>query len=494
MLFLNTMSLFLNELLELDLPLNPYITGMSVDSHTVTTGQVFFAIAGRHTHGEVYIDDALQRGAVAVVKEAADNQVIFSELDGMTGKVPCIAMPNLAQKLGSYAAKFYHYPTQEMQVIGVTGTNGKTSVTHFISQILQQLTQQPCGLIGTLGYGVYGKLHAGLHTTPEAIRLQSLFAQLHDQQVKTVVMEVSSHGLAQGRVNATKFDIAVFTNLTRDHLDYHGTMQAYGEAKQILFHFPEVTAAVINADDEFGQKLLRDLPARVHPLTYSLEHENSDVFAQFQPTSAGYVVKIHSAWGQGEFVLPLLGKFNIYNMLAALTVLLPLGLPFAQVLTACAHLTPVAGRMEKLTQPQQPMAIIDYAHTPDALQKVLVAVRQHCAGKLWCVFGCGGDRDRGKRAVMGQIAQQYADAVVLTDDNPRHEASEAIIADISVGCPNPIAIIPMREQAILYALAAATMNDAVVIAGKGHEDYQEVGGQRFPFSDKTVIEKWFGQS
>ena len=494
MLFLNTMSLFLNELLELDLPLNPYITGMSVDSHTVTTGQVFFAIAGRHTHGEVYIDDVLQRGAVAVVKEAADNQVIFSELDGMTGKVPCIAMPNLAQKLGSYAAKFYHYPTQEMQVIGVTGTNGKTSVTHFISQILQQLTQQPCGLIGTLGYGVYGKLHAGLHTTPEAIRLQSLFAQLHDQQVKTVVMEVSSHGLAQGRVNATKFDIAVFTNLTRDHLDYHGTMQAYGEAKQILFHFPEVTAAVINADDEFGQKLLRDLPARVHPLTYSLEHENSDVFAQFQPTSAGYVVKIHSAWGQGEFVLPLLGKFNIYNMLAALTVLLPLGLPFAQVLTACAHLTPVAGRMEKLTQPQQPMAIIDYAHTPDALQKVLVAVRQHCAGKLWCVFGCGGDRDRGKRAVMGQIAQQYADAVVLTDDNPRHEASEAIIADISVGCPNPIAIIPMREQAILYALAAATMNDAVVIAGKGHEDYQEVGGQRFPFSDKTVIEKWFGQS
>ena len=494
MLFLNTMSLFLNELLELDLPLNPYITGMSVDSHTVTTGQVFFAIAGRHTHGEVYIDDVLQRGAVAVVKEAADNQVIFSELAGMAGKIPCIAMPNLAQKLGSYAAKFYHYPTQEMQVIGVTGTNGKTSVTHFISQILQQLTQQPCGLIGTLGYGVYGKLHAGLHTTPEAIRLQSLFAQLHDQQVKTVVMEVSSHGLAQGRVNATKFDIAVFTNLTRDHLDYHGTMQAYGEAKQILFHFPEVTAAVINADDEFGQKLLRDLPARVHPLTYSLEHENSDVFAQFQPTSAGYVVKIHSAWGQGEFVLPLLGKFNIYNMLAALTVLLPLGLPFAQVLTACAHLTPVAGRMEKLTQPQQPMAIIDYAHTPDALQKVLVAVRQHCAGKLWCVFGCGGDRDRGKRAVMGQIAQQYADAVVLTDDNPRHEASEAIIADISVGCPNPIAIIPMREQAILYALAAATMNDAVVIAGKGHEDYQEVGGQRFPFSDKTVIEKWFGQS
>jgi len=488
------MSLFLNELLELDLPLNPYITGMSVDSHTVTTGQVFFAIAGRHTHGEVYIDDALQRGAVAVVKEAADNQVIFSELAGMAGKIPCIAMPNLAQKLGSYAAKFYHYPTQEMQVIGVTGTNGKTSVTHFISQILQQLTQQPCGLIGTLGYGVYGKLHAGLHTTPEAIRLQSLFAQLHDQQVKTVVMEVSSHGLAQGRVNATKFDIAVFTNLTRDHLDYHGTMQAYGEAKQILFHFPEVTAAVINADDEFGQKLLRDLPARVHPLTYSLEHENSDVFAQFQPTSAGYVVKIHSAWGQGEFVLPLLGKFNIYNMLAALTVLLPLGLPFAQVLTACAHLTPVAGRMEKLTQPQQPMAIIDYAHTPDALQKVLVAVRQHCAGKLWCVFGCGGDRDRGKRAVMGQIAQQYADAVVLTDDNPRHEASEAIIADISVGCPNPIAIIPPREQAILYALAAATMNDAVVIAGKGHEDYQEVGGQRFPFSDKAVVEKWFGQS
>ena len=494
MLFLNTMSLFLNELLELDLPLNPYITGMSVDSHTVTTGQVFFAIAGRHTHGEVYIDDVLQRGAVAVVKEAADNQVIFSELAGMAGKIPCIAMPNLAQKLGSYAAKFYHYPTQEMQVIGVTGTNGKTSVTHFISQILQQLTQQPCGLIGTLGYGVYGKLHAGLHTTPEAIRLQSLFAQLHDQQVKTVVMEVSSHGLAQGRVNATKFDIAVFTNLTRDHLDYHGTMQAYGEAKQILFHFPEVTAAVINADDEFGQKLLRDLPARVHPLTYSLEHENSDVFAQFQPTSAGYVVKIHSAWGQGEFVLPLLGKFNIYNMLAALTVLLPLGLPFAQVLTACAHLTPVAGRMEKLTQPQQPMAIIDYAHTPDALQKVLVAVRQHCAGKLWCVFGCGGDRDRGKRAVMGQIAQQYADAVVLTDDNPRHEASEAIIADISVGCPNPTAIIPQREQAILYALATATTDDVVVIAGKGHEDYQEVDGQRFPFSDKAVVEKWFGQS
>jgi UDP-N-acetylmuramoyl-L-alanyl-D-glutamate--2,6-diaminopimelate ligase len=484
------MSLFLNDLLELDLPLNPHITGMSLDSHTVATGDVFFAIAGRYTHGEVYIDAALQRGAVAVVKETTENQTDVSVLVGLSGQIPCIAMPNLAQRLGSYAAKFYGYPTRDMQIIGVTGTNGKTSITHFIAQILQKLTQQPCGLLGTLGYGVYGKLQTGLHTTPEAIRLQALFAQLHDQSVKTVVMEVSSHGLVQGRANATHFDIAVFSNLTRDHLDYHGTMRAYGEAKQILFHFPEVAAAVVNADDEFGQQLLQQLPARVRPLTYSLLHESSSVFAQFQPLPSGYKLHISSIWGNGEFVLPLLGKFNIYNALAALTVLLQLGLPFAQVLAVFAQVSPVAGRMETLIFPQQPMVIIDYAHTPDALQKVLLAVRQHYTGQLWCVFGCGGDRDRGKRALMGQIAQQYADHLVLTDDNPRHEASEAIIRDISMGCPHPTAIIPQREQAILYALSAAKTGDAVVIAGKGHEDYQEINGQRLPFSDKAVVTKW----
>lgn len=484
------MSLFLNELLELELPINPYITGMSLDSHTVTTGDVFFAIAGRYTHGEVYIESALQRGAAAVIKETSDNQNNFSVLESLNGQVPCLAMPNLAQRLGDYAAKFYRYPTQDMQVIGVTGTNGKTSVTHFIAQILQQLTQQPCGLIGTLGYGVYGKLQTGLHTTPEAIRLQSLFAQLHDQSVKTVVMEVSSHGLVQGRVNATQFDIAVFTNLTRDHLDYHGTMRAYGNAKQILFHFPKLTAAVINVDDEFGQQLLNSLPAQVQPLTYSLLHENSSVFAQYRLTSSGYLLHISSIWGQGEIVLPLLGIFNIYNVLATLAVLLQLGLPFAQVLPAFTHLTPVMGRMEKFIYPQRPMAIIDYAHTPDALQKVLSAVRQHCEGKLWCVFGCGGDRDQGKRALMGQMAQQYADYVVLTDDNPRHEASQAIIRDILVGCPHPTAIIPQREQAILHALSSANSTDVVVIAGKGHEDYQEVNGERLPFSDKAIVVKW----
>lgn len=485
------MSLFLNELLELNVLNNPLITGMSVDSHAVQPGDVFFAIAGRHTHGEVYIEDAVQRGAVAVVKETLDNQVYFSEFPGATGQIPCVAMPHLAQKLGGYAAKFYEYPTHDMKVIGVTGTNGKTSVTHFIAQILQRLTQQRCGLIGTLGYGVYGQLQAGLHTTPEAIRLQSVFAELRAQQVKTAVMEVSSHGLVQGRVNAIKFDIAVFTNLTRDHLDYHGSMKAYGAAKQSLFHFPELNAAVINADDSFGQYLLHHLPASVEPLTYSLQYENSSVFAQFNPTSGGYEVKLSSIWGSGHIALPLLGSFNIYNTLAALTVLLRLGLPFEQVLNAFHHVISVPGRMEKLSHPQQPTAIIDYAHTPDALQKVLLAARQHCGGKLWCVFGCGGDRDRGKRAVMGHIASQYADAVILTDDNPRTESSEAIIRDISMGCPHPTAIIPSREQAILHAFATAQPEDAVVIAGKGHENYQEINGVRLPFSDKAIVEQWF---
>lgn len=484
------------------------VTGLSLDNRTVSQGHVFLALAGTKTHGEVYIHSALQKGAVAVLKETSTHK-----FEMLAGNIPCISLPNLSQQVGDIAAQFYDHPSRSMCVTGVTGTNGKTSVTHAIAGLLHP--QVPCGLLGTLGYGIYGELQPGSHTTPDAIRLQALFAHLQTQNIRYLAMEVSSHALAQGRVNGITYNTAVFTNLSRDHLDYHQTMAQYAQAKQRLFTMSALKTAIINLDDAFGATILAALPGHVTPLTYSIRDEKADVYANISAfDSQGTTLDISTPWGNGQGQSSWFGPFNVSNLLAALTVLLNLGFPLPQLLTQLSTLRAVPGRMERFGQAHQPTVIIDYAHTPDALEKVLLALQKHLnmanndkstlafpfstnvansitsfsdTPNLWCVFGCGGDRDRGKRRLMGEIAQRYADKVIITDDNPRHEPSKAIIDDIREGCPTPTAIISDRQQAICHALQNAKLSDVILIAGKGHEDYQQIGDKRLPFSDRMIV-------
>lgn len=484
--------MFLSDLLRHIITLPPaldrHITGLAIDSRNINPGEVFVALTGNQTQGEIYIESALQQGAIAVLKEAPSIQ-----LEQLANDIPCISLPQLSQQVGEMTAQFYHYPSRNMRIIGVTGTNGKTSVTHMLAQILPQY--MPCGLIGTLGYGTYGALQPGLHTTPDAIQLQTWLAQFRDQHVQAVAMEVSSHALVQGRVNGVIFETAVLTNLSRDHLDYHHTMTAYGEAKQRLFNWVNLQTAVINYDEPFGQQILATLPHNVTPLTYSIEHPAADVYAHIHSDNlSGCHLEIHSQWGNGTLVSPLLGKFNVSNLLATLTVLLNMGLSLPQLLPQLTTIRAVPGRMERFGQAHHPTVIVDYAHTPDALEKVLITLQTQLSsasfktrGKIWCVFGCGGNRDRGKRPLMGEIAQRYADKVIITDDNPRYESSPAIINDILQGCPQPEAVIPDRQQAIGYVLQQAKVGDVVLIAGKGHENYQQIGEQRLPFSDRTLV-------
>ncbi len=470
--------MLLSELLAIDLSSDHFITGLSLDSRIISPGNLFFAISGTQTDGKLYIDMVLQQGAVAILKQSNS----FS-IEILPGNIPCISFPNLAERLGEIVAKFYHNPSQNMSVIGVTGTNGKTSISHAIAHILQSYA--PCGLFGTLGYGVYGNLQPASHTTPHAITLQSLFAELNQQHVSQVVMEVSSHALAQGRVNGINFETALLTNLSRDHLDYHKTMTAYSDAKRSLFAMPNLKTAILNYDDEFGRSILAELPTA---LTYSIQERTANVYAKILSYNTnGCQLNIYSDWGNEQLHSPWLGHFNVSNILAILTTLLSMDFPLYELINKLTILPTVPGRMERLGSAGQVTTVIDYAHTPDALEKALLALREHLEGKVWCVFGCGGNRDRGKRQLMGEVAQLCADKVVITDDNPRHENSQVIIDDILQGCPTPTAVISDRKQAIEYALQNANVNDVVLIAGKGHEDYQQIGDQRLPFSDRDLV-------
>jgi UDP-N-acetylmuramoyl-L-alanyl-D-glutamate--2,6-diaminopimelate ligase len=343
-------------------------------------------------------------------------------------------------------------------------------------------------VIGTLGAGFAGRLQPTTHTTPDAMRLQDLLAGMRGEGAVAVAMEVSSHSLSQGRVDAVRFSTAVFTNLTHDHLDFHGNLEDYGAAKARLFLYPGLRCAVINIDDAFGARLASDARIGAQRLTISLQDPAADLFAgeaRFLPGGMRAVVR--TPWGDGELSLPLLGRFNLANALAVLGVLGAEGIPLPEALAALALVTPVPGRMERVPSADGPVVIVDYAHTPDALEQTLRALRAHCAGRLWCVFGCGGDRDRSKRPLMGRIAREHADQVVVTSDNPRCEDPHAIIEQICAGIPDAGAVLEVdRHAAILRAIAAADRPDCVLIAGKGHEDYQEVRGQRTPFSDVAV--------
>jgi UDP-N-acetylmuramoyl-L-alanyl-D-glutamate--2,6-diaminopimelate ligase len=444
----------------------------------VQPGDLFLAVPGTRADGRAFLAGALARGAAALLYEA----------DGFepdARAAGAIGVPNLRSHVGAIADRFYGSPSHKLKVVGVTGTNGKTTTTHLLAQVLDGAGRR-CGLIGTLGSGFPGALDPAQHTTPDAVSVHRLMAGFVAAGAQAVCMEVSSHALDQARVAGVAFDIAVFTNLTRDHLDYHGDMDSYAAAKARLFDFPHLEAAVINADDRFGQALIERTRDRLRVVSFGLE--NGDVRARrVQPTSAGLLLHVVTPQGEAELKSPLLGRFNAANLLAVLAVLLTAGMPLAEAVAAVARARPVAGRMERFGGDSRPLVVVDYAHTPDALDKALAALREHTAGKLVCVFGCGGDRDRGKRPLMGAIAERLADVVILTNDNPRHEQPQAIIDEIVRGMRTTPNTVPDRVQAIRAALAEARRGDIVLVAGKGHEDYQQIGDRRVPYSDRDTV-------
>jgi UDP-N-acetylmuramoyl-L-alanyl-D-glutamate--2,6-diaminopimelate ligase len=471
------------------------IQGLALDSRGIEPGFVFLAVEGHSTDGRRYIPQAVANGCAAIVAEATH----FSErypVDGTVmsairqAGVALVLVDNLLASVSDIAARFYGEPAQQLAVTGVTGTNGKTTCVSLIGQLQAGLGLRSA-TIGTLGYGLSGEapVDTGM-TTPDAIKLQHILADLSVAGVDVVAMEVSSHSLDQYRADAANITTAVYTNLSRDHLDYHGDEASYGVAKARLFALPSVRTAVINTDDGFGKSIRQRISGEVVVYSYGLTPEAQVYADQVKALDNGLAAVVHTPWGSAEIASPLLGEFNLYNLLAAMTVVCAAGAEFSRVVELVPGLAPVAGRMEVIAVGKGPTVVVDYAHTPDALEKALRTLRSHCRGSLWCVFGCGGDRDRGKRPEMGAVAERYADAVVVTSDNPRSEEPKAIIAEIVAGAvdPHSLNVEADRQRAIASAVERAAESDMILIAGKGHENYQQVGDIKRPFSDRQQAE------
>ena len=457
------------------------IKSLAADSRAVKPGDTFAAYPGEKIDGRRFIADAVAAGAHSVIWEPTDFNWP-AEID-----VPNQAITDLRERLGYIAHQVYGEPSEQLWVVGVTGTNGKTSVAHWIAQSLTRLGKKTA-IMGTLGNGFYGKLTATANTTSDAISNHARMREFLDEGARAIAMEVSSHGLVQGRVNAVAFDVAVLTNLSRDHLDYHGNMDAYQRAKAMLFSWPQLGYAVLNADDVFGAKLAANLHAySVEKITYGLTPK-ADVCGQKLMTDvSGITLEVRTPWGAGLLQAPLIGRFNASNALATLATLLVSGISLTNALGAFKFVQPVPGRMQTLGGEGAPLVVIDYAHTPDALEQALSTLREMLkpGGKLICVFGCGGERDAGKRPLMGEVATRLAHHTIVTSDNPRRENPHTIIKEISSGAKGGHEVIESRAEAIAAAVSNAADNDIVLIAGKGHELYQEINGVKLPFSDTT---------
>jgi len=457
------------------------LADLRVSSKEVQPQDVFLALPGTKQHGNQFIPQALAQGAALVLtnQPAAihDSRILV--------------LPELMAQLSALIEAFYPHPA--LQLVGVTGTNGKSSTAIFINQ-LAELLGTAAGVIGTLGYGHFQQLTPLNNTTPHLADLHRILTQSARAKRQLMAMEVSSHALDQQRVDGLMFDVAVFTNLTRDHLDYHGTMQAYGAAKALLFLPTRAKTAVINVSDAFGAELAANcqLPLLVYGRLADCQgYDNYLAYDQLQLTSRGYQFSLHSPSALAQVQLQVLGEFNIQNVLAAAGAMLQLGYSFDAVVTALSQLRSVPGRIEQFyADATQVMAVVDYAHTPDALEQTLIACRHHTQNQLWAVFGCGGDRDKGKRPMMGAIAERLADQVVITADNPRTEDVAAICADIAAGCKTGhYQIITDRKTAIRQALQQAKAGDLVLIAGKGHEDYQIIGQQVIPYDERAFVQQ-----
>lgn len=486
--------------------LGPRIGHLAVDSRTVKPGDIFLAYPGEKTDGRKFIPQAIGRGASAVVWEregfAWDPQ----------WKTPDLPVPDLKSRAGFIADYLYDHPSQKLWLIGVTGTNGKTSCSHWIVQALAALDRK-AAVIGTLGAGFPGEMEFSANTTPDPVLLQAKIAHFLRRGAECVAMEVSSHGIVQGRINGATFAVAMLTNLSRDHLDYHGTMEMYAAAKARLFHWSGLRYAVLNLDDAFGVQLLRDLEGTgIGIIGYgftdtAIAHPNPGTFRtvsgrNLKASMAGLEFDIEFEAECLKFKTEVLGSFNASNLLGVLATLLASGIAFAEAVRALQEVQPVAGRMQQIGgEGDEPLIVVDYAHTPDAMEKVLTTLREVVeagfprgkpetgSGRLVCVFGCGGERDPGKRPLMGEVATRLADEAIITSDNPRGEDPDSIIRDIAVGAAANHRIEKDRAGAIYRAIQGAHKGDVILIAGKGHETWQEAGGKKFPFSDAEVARR-----
>lgn len=454
------------------------VTGLAVNSQEVTQGDVFIALAGQLNDGRAYVDSAIAQGAQAVL---VDEQAPLPQ----PVAVPVVPVAKLREKLSALAGAFYDHPSAKLNLIGVTGTNGKSTCVHLLAQLAQALGRKAAS-IGTLGVLCEGESLADYAmTTPDAVVCQKVLAHLRAHKVSTVAMEVSSHGLVQHRVAALKFRAGIFTNLSHEHLDYHGSITAYAEAKSRLMQFAELQFAIINLDDPFAELMLAKVRSPTRAITYAQHNQAADVVVSELQFGELYTrFHLRSPWGSAYVMSALLGEFNVYNLTAAITTLCAQGASFTHVIALCEELEPVPGRMQRVrVASSRVQVVVDYAHTPDALAKALAAVRAHCPGKLWCVFGCGGDRDPSKRVPMAQAAAA-ADEIVVTSDNPRTEDPHKIIAEIVAGLDHQrVHLEADRARAITFAISQAAEGDVILLAGKGHETYQIIGSEKKPFSD-----------
>ena len=451
------------------------VTGVSDDSRTAGAGDLFLAVQGAASDGHDHAEAAVRAGAVAVLAER--------DIPGLNA--PQLVVDDLGRLRSAIADCIYGAPSAALTCVGVTGTNGKTSIACFIAE-LAGLLGRAAGYMGTIGWGLPGELTPAALTTESAITVQKRLAAFRDQGLDWAVLEVSSHALDQHRVDAVSFDYAVFSNLSRDHLDYHRDFESYGRAKAHLFRFPDLDAAFINLDDGFGRQLAAGLEGALTVVGYGLSPDASVRWSGLEYHAGGVRGRFHTPWGEADFDLPLYGDFSVANAAAALGVLCHSGAGLEPVVDAMRRLSPVPGRMEFF--PGRPTLVVDYAHTPDALAKMLAACRPHLDGQLICICGCGGDRDRGKRPEMAAAACAGADRVCFTSDNPRSEDPAAIIDDMLPGVPDGMSVEVRvdRREAIEAAVRSAGPGDMVVIAGKGHEDYQEIKGQKLPFDDRAI--------
>jgi len=468
-------------------------TGLTEDSRNVKIGDCYIARPGYESDGRRFIHQATARGAITVITEASE---IEHFAQAMQCPVAIYKVKNLSEKMGMLSDLFYQHPSADLTIVGVTGTNGKTSCSQLIAKVADHMDKD-AAVMGTLGNGRLNKLNATGNTTTDAITLHSQLAEFRDSGVDLVSMEVSSHALEQGRVNAVDFNIALFTNLSRDHLDYHGDMRSYAAAKKVLLTKQQLDAVIINADDAKGCEFLEDDDISAEKFSFSITSINSRAANNSVWTEAvefhdaGIKADITTPWGSIDFSTSMIGQFNLSNCLAVISTFGVLGFDVQKVAEILSSVSYVEGRMERFGGDDKPLVIVDYAHTPDALKHVLKALQPHTSHKLWSIFGCGGDRDKGKRSEMAAIAEEFADHLIFTSDNPRSESMEDIVTDMMQGLirPSSCEVEYDRETAIRTSISRAVLGDVVLVAGKGHEQFQQIGNEKIPLCDIDIVQQ-----
>lgn len=465
---------------------NVTVSQLELDSRKVHQGATFIAVPGHAVDGRTFIASAIDKGASAVIAQATEDSC-HGAVEVIAGK-PVVFIDGLDSQLSALATRLY--PLQSMKLIGVTGTNGKTTITQLIAQWLG-LVNKNAAVLGTAGNGFLTDLQPATNTTGSAIEIQQTLASLEEQGADYTAMEISSHGLVQGRVKTLPFAVSVFTNLSRDHLDYHGTMKEYEQAKLSLFTQHDTARAVINVDDPVGARWAQVVANAIQVSLQPVIAEKAVYASQVEYSESGIILSFSGLYGDGQIAVPLIGEFNANNVLVALTTLLTLGVDKQRLIETSGQLTPVIGRMELFKTPNKAKVVVDYAHTPDALEKALLALRVHCNGKLWAIFGCGGDRDTGKRPMMAEIGERLADKVIIADDNPRSEDPASIVKDMLEGMSQPEHAIVEHDRynALQFALTYSQAQDIILLAGKGHEDYQVLANETVHYSDRESAQQ-----